>query len=302
MDNLNIVKFHPKIQRFTIYPIKLTKKYINQSKKDFALSITKKHRIFIVEDVNMSREMTQNEINSRTSTPLKRLWKSIKKIWKPETNVYFISGMCYNCSVFDKLRLPEGFRKVYIEWHIPDPNESLTEYARKMAKKIDSSRPFVLVGYSFGAVIIQEMNKFLKPLKSVIISSFKTEDEIPTLFRAARFTNIVERVPQRIYSSTDFITNAFNRFVYHMPTAELSEVMTYTDPIYIKWAVKQITEWTPENKCEHLYHIHGTIDQIFPYEQIRNAFPVENGDHLMVLRKADVVSSVLSGILLIKED
>ncbi|SBV92395.1 conserved hypothetical protein [uncultured Dysgonomonas sp.] len=56
----------------------------------------------------------------------------------------------------------------------------------------------------------------------------------------------------------------------------------------------------PENKCKHLYHIHGTEDQIFSYEHIRNAFPVEGGDHLMVVKKADAISTILSGILLIK--
>ena len=53
---------------------------------------------------------------------------------------------------------------------------------------------------------------------------------------------------------------------------------------------------------QKLIPIHGTLDQIFPYEHIKNAFPVEDGDHLMVLKKADVVSSILSGILLMKED
>ena len=90
-----------------------------------------------------------------------------------EMNVYFISGMCYNCKVFDKLRLPKGYKKVYIEWSIPRSDESLSEYARIMAKVIDTSSPFILIGYSFGAVVMQEMTLFLKPAKCVIISSFK---------------------------------------------------------------------------------------------------------------------------------
>lgn len=242
------------------------------------------------------------EKNSKRRNLLKTIWQSIVGTKKNDVNVYFISGMCYNCSVFDKLKLPKGFKKKYIEWHIPRPDESLDEYAHTMAGKIDPSHPFVLVGYSFGAVIMQEIDRFLNPVKSIMISSFKSEDEIPNLFRAVRRTNLVERVPMRVYSSTEFITNAFNRFVYNMPTSELAQVMTYTDPAYIKWAVKQITEWVPGGSHKHLYHIHGTLDQIFPYEHIRNAFPVEDGDHLMVLKKAGIVSSILSGILLMKEE
>ena len=57
-----------------------------------------------------------------------------------------------------------------------------------------------------------------------------------------------------------------------------------------------------DNKSEHLYHIHGTADQIFPYDRLENVFPVEGGDHLMVVKKADTVSSILDIILLKKED
>ncbi|MDU1889556.1 MAG: alpha/beta hydrolase [Dysgonomonas sp.] len=240
------------------------------------------------------------EQNTSTNSPFKRIWEKVSKLWKKETNVYFISGMCYNCKVFDKLRLPKGFKKQYIEWHIPRADETLREYAKTMAKKIDTRSPFILVGYSFGAVIMQEMSYFLSPQKSVIISSFKKQEEIPLLFRAVKRINLINRIPESLYSSTDFVTNAFNQMVYHMPTSELAEYMTYIDPIYIKWAVTQITHWIPDNEFRHLYHIHGTEDQIFPYENIQGAYPVEDGDHLMVLKKAGTVSSILASILLMK--
>ncbi len=216
-------------------------------------------------------------------------------------NVYFISGMCYNCKVFDKLTLPKGYRKRYIEWRNPKINEPLSEYARTMAAAIDTSKPFILIGYSFGAVIMQEMNRFLKPEKCIIISSFKDKSEIPTLFKAVKRANLVDFMPERLYNSTDFITNAFNHLVYHASNSALAEFMTFIDPVYIKWAIKQITDWVPDNKCEHLYHIHGTDDQIFPFDQLKNIFPVEGGDHLMVFKKAEVVSSILSSILLMKD-
>ena len=67
--------------------------------------------------------------------------KRVKKLWEKDINVYFISGMCYNCSVFDKIVLPEGYKKKYIEWHVPIPGQSLREYVSVMAKEIDTSSP-----------------------------------------------------------------------------------------------------------------------------------------------------------------
>lgn len=249
-------------------------------------------------------ENSMEETKVHTPGFWKRLALQMSRLWRKEikeTNVYFISGMCYNCKVFDKLKLPTGFKKCYIEWHMPHEGESLSEYTRTMAKDIDVTQPFILVGYSFGAVIIQEMTLFLNPIKIIIISSFKSEKEIPLLFQAVRLTNLIELVPKRIFSSTDFITNAFNHLVYHASTETLAEYMTYTDPVYIKWAIEQITHWVPDNKSKHLYHIHGTQDQIFPYDRLKNVFPVEGGDHLMVVKKADVVNSLLDSILLRKD-
>lgn len=218
-----------------------------------------------------------------------------------EKTVYFISGMCYNCKVFDQLRLPRGFRKQYIEWSTPQPEETLEEYSRKMASCIDTTRPFYLVGYSFGAVIMQEMLHFLQPHRSIIISSFKDKSEIPGLFQIVKNTHLAELIPDRLFNATDFITQAFNRLIYNASNDELSAYMTVTDPVYIRWAVEQITQWIPETHSQRLYHIHGTEDQIFPFTQINNALPVEDGDHLMVLKKAETVSSLLSSILLLKE-
>jgi pimeloyl-ACP methyl ester carboxylesterase len=242
-------------------------------------------------------------MTSSTETAKKGLFRRLAAALSPsgrKTNVYFISGMCYNCSVFDNLRLPKGFRKVYLEWTIPDPDEPLSHYARQMARAIDPQKPFVLVGYSFGAVIMQEMSLFLKPQKSVVISSFKDKSEIPGLFRFVQKTHLAEWVPDEFFEQTEFITEAFNRTLFHATNAEMAQYMTVTDPVYVQWAVAQITGWVPENNSDRLYHIHGTEDQIFPYKQLTNVIPIPEGDHLMVVKMADQVSAVLDSILLLK--
>lgn len=220
---------------------------------------------------------------------------------KREMNVYFISGMCYNCSVFDRLMLPKGFKRNYIEWLTPKEDESLRSYAKRMAKVINTRRPFILVGYSFGAVIMQEMVRFLYPEKCVIISSFKSKDEVPALFSVVRHAKLAEYMPKKLFEQTEFITNAFNRLVYNTGSDELSEFLTVTDPVYVKWAVEQITNWVPKYRTPNLYHIHGTEDQVFPFKHIRNVLPVEGGDHLMLVKKSDTVSALLASILLMKE-
>ena len=73
------------------------------------------------------------------------LWAKLERLLKKEIDVYFISGMCYNCKVFDKLVLPKGYRKLYIEWHVPRLEDSLSDYVHKMAEQINTKRLFILI-------------------------------------------------------------------------------------------------------------------------------------------------------------
>lgn len=71
-----------------------------------------------------------------TSNPQKNIWKKLQAFFgvkKRSKKVYFVSGMCNPCSVFDNIVLPEGYEKVYIEWLIPKEDELLEAYAIRMA-------------------------------------------------------------------------------------------------------------------------------------------------------------------------
>jgi hypothetical protein len=212
-------------------------------------------------------------------------------------NAYFIPGMCLNCKVFDNIQLPNGYEKKYIEWHVPENNEDLNTYARSMAKSIDTASPFILIGYSLGAIIMQEMNRFLKPEKNIILSSIKHKDERPPFIRIAGKTKIPKYIPEFLLTSNDTINYLFAHFIYDMTREEVEQCVTCTSPKYIKWAADQITKWTPTVHCENLYHIHGTNDQTFPFKLIKEAIAIEKGDHLMPLKKAEEVSKTIAEII-----
>lgn len=212
-------------------------------------------------------------------------------------DVYFISGMSANCKVFDAIELPEVFEKKYIEWLIPYEKESLDEYTRRIALNIDTSKPFVLVGYSFGGVIVQEMNKFLTPQKTIIIASMKGNDQIPALFRLGGRLGFAEYLPASFFKTSDFVSDFFARFVYRASPEDMARYVSYTDPVYTKWCLNKILNWNSSFVCPNLYHIHGTKDQMFPFKLIKNVYPVEGGDHLLVLKKSKEVSNILAEIL-----
>lgn len=213
-------------------------------------------------------------------------------------NVYFVSGMSANCKVFDKIELPEGFVKRYIEWIIPREDEPLDEYVRNMAKDIDRSEPFILIGYSFGGMIVQEMNKILSPEKTIIIASIKNEEELSPLLYFAQKTRLAERLPAGFFQVERVVSDLFAEFVYGVRPDETSEYISYTDPVYTKWSLCRILNWKPTEVCPNLYHIHGSRDQIFPLKYVKPTHIIEGGDHLMVIKRFKKINKELTDILL----
>jgi esterase/lipase len=65
-----------------------------------------------------------------------------------------------------------------LDWIDPQQNESLQSYASRLCEKITHNNP-VLIGVSFGGIIVQEMSRIISCKKVVIISSVKSYKEFP---------------------------------------------------------------------------------------------------------------------------
>ena len=61
---------------------------------------------------------------------------------------------------------------------MPEEDESLAHYASRLASTITAPNP-ILLGVSFGGIIMQEVAKQINYKKVVIISSVKTQYELP---------------------------------------------------------------------------------------------------------------------------
>ena len=77
--------------------------------------------------------------------------------------VYFMPGMAASPKIFEYIKLPEHQFKIHkLEWIIPYEKESLSAYALRLSKAIKHDN-IVLLGVSFGGVLVQEISKHIKP-------------------------------------------------------------------------------------------------------------------------------------------
>ena len=212
-------------------------------------------------------------------------------------NVYLISGLGADKRVFSKLVFSDRHVIKHIEWISPNPNEGLSFYARRLASQIDETKPFFLVGVSFGGMIAVELNKFMKPLKTIIISSASTDGQIPWYYKIVGRLKIYTLVPVKILKAPTPLTLWFFGTKTEEEKSLLTQILKDTDGRFLKWAISKITNWDQKVKLKGIYHVHGTADRILPVAFMQPDVKVRNGGHLMVYSQSGIITKIVNNRL-----
>jgi hypothetical protein len=209
-------------------------------------------------------------------------------------NIYLISGLGADKRVFSKLVFSASHVIKHIEWISPISNEDLSSYARRLSRQINEAEPLCLVGVSFGGMIAVELNKVMKPLQTIIISSASTDDQIPWYYKIVGRLKIYTLVPVKILKAPTALTFWFFGTKTKEEKCLLTHILKDTDGRFLKWAISKITNWDQKLILKGIYQIHGAADRIFPAASIKADLEVRNGGHLMVYSKHDIITSILA--------
>ena len=200
-------------------------------------------------------------------------------------HVYFMPGMAANPSIFEHIQLSkEQYRVHLLEWFVPNPNETLVEYAKRMSEKIEYDN-VVLLGVSFGGVLVQEMSKFLNLKKLIIVSSVKNKHELPKRMKLAKITKAYKLLP------TQFVSNfeSFAKYTFGETIKKrvnlYKKYLSVNDKRYLDWAIHNMICWEQEEVIPNIIHIHGDKDPVFPIKNIFDSIIVEGGTHIMIINK-----------------
>lgn len=210
--------------------------------------------------------------------------------------VYVMPGMAASPEIFGYLSLPKRFEFYPLSWKIPEQNENLVNYAKRMLDEVHHKNP-VLIGVSFGGIIVQEMAKIISVRKLIIISSVKTKFELPRRMRLSRNLGLYHIAPVNLVKNIkNWSKYAFNDKLEHR--LELYEkYLSVDDPYYLKWAIKQMLCWNQEEPPAGIVHIHGNADPVFPHKYIKDCITIPGGTHIMVIIKHKWFNENLPGII-----
>lgn len=211
-------------------------------------------------------------------------------------NVYFVSGLAADRRVFKNIRLPEGCAPVFLDWIPPYKNESLQQYALRLAEGIDTAEPFALIGLSMGGMISAEIARRYKPVLTILISSVPGSDQLPFYFKAAASLHLHKLVPVKLVKKAA----KFKR-VFTTETAEdkeiLHNIINESDDKFISWAMGAILNWKGESLPAPYIHIHGTHDEVLPMRFTTPTHVISKGGHLMVMNRAKDINNILQQAL-----
>lgn len=211
--------------------------------------------------------------------------------------IYIVSGLGADFKVLERLDFPKHYELVFIDWLIPEKNEPLDSYVKRMAEKVDDSEPFSLLGYSFGGIIVQEINRLKAAQKVVILGSIKSDKEKSKFIKTGEVTKIPRIFPVGLFNDKAANVYSVVRKLFDPKNPTILQYFRVRDPYYLKWSVEKVSEWKFEENPE-VIQILGERDIVFPLKYSRPNYVIKGGTHLFPVTKYKDVSKILHEVFL----
>jgi len=210
-------------------------------------------------------------------------------------------GMSANPLIFEMIKFPKDIYEVHLmKWIEPILNESIESYAIRLSKDIIHHKP-VLIGVSFGGLIVQEISKLLDVDKLIIISSVKSNTELPLYMKSAKFLKLYNYFPLKLFDEIFNISKFLKINKIYKKIDLVDKYLSVRDEKYLKWAIREILNWKQKKPLEGVIHLHGDKDITFPISLIKNCITIQGGTHALILTKHRWLNKNLTQIIESKE-
>ena len=212
-------------------------------------------------------------------------------------NLYCMPGMAASPKIFEFISLPKPINIHLLSWIPPLKDEPLTDYAIRMCERVTQTNP-ILLGVSFGGVLVQEMSKYLPGCQVVIVSSIKSKDELPLSLKMAKKTNAHKLLPMQWINNLDNLSLFVFGEGIQKRLALYQKYLSERNPDYLSWAIDSLVNWDKTEISNNIIHIHGEKDTVFPIKNLSHPFIKIKGGHAAIITQAHWFNKELSKILL----
>ena len=186
----------------------------------------------------------------------------------------------------------EAFPQLIVPpWIPPRKNESLPDYAARMAETVTPlrDRPLVLGGVSFGGMLAYEMARRLKPDVVVLIASCRTLRSIRPVIRAGR--RLLPWIPVWTWSVAKLISGPVVRIRLGVPPGQKDmaiRMFKESDSRFMHWTLQAILNWDPQPLPGiRVVQIHGGRDPLIPARRVEADLLIPDGGHMINVSHAE---------------
>ena len=212
-----------------------------------------------------------------------------------DTIIYLLPGQGADCRLFKYIEFP--YDTVHLEFPVPEKKTTLREYAHGFIPRIDTSKPFILIGVSLGGMICSELTDTLEPDLTIVISSAKYRAELPGRYKFQKTIPLNKIIPKGMTKWGAKVLAPIVEPARKQDKETFRSMIEAKDPAYIKRTVDMVINWNKEGYNDRIIHIHGDRDHTLPHRKVRYDYLVENGTHMMVYIRGDEVSRLINEIL-----
>ena len=194
-------------------------------------------------------------------------------------------GMSANPLIFKRIKFSdEKYEIHFLKWTKPVLNESIENYSKRFLDFIKHENP-ILIGVSFGGLIVQEISKLIDVEKVIIISSIKSNRELPLYMKSAKFLKLYNYFPLKLFDDVFNISKSLKINKIYKKLDLIDKYLSVRDENYLKWAIREILNWKQEKPLQEVIHIHGDKDLTFPISLIKDCIIVPGATHALILTK-----------------
>lgn len=214
------------------------------------------------------------------------------KNYTPLQQLVLFPGLAADERLFTTLDLAPHPQQIVL-YPVPLKGENLRDYAYRMARNISVHPETVFIGVSFGGILAQEIARFIRVEKIILISSLSSNKQMPGIFHFFKWFPVYEWLPVSLIKQ---IAKKAGRTFTHKNERErkLFEAMIRdADGRIIRFGIREALCWTQQQTPAGAIHIHGTRDRLFPIRRIPADYVIDGGEHTMVLQNGAAISSII---------
>ena len=186
------------------------------------------------------------------------------------TRLVYLPGLGADAALFKPQA--ERFGGETPAWIEPRRGEALGAYAERFGETVDTSTPWVAIGFSFGGMVALEMACRLpadrRPRGVVLVSGVRSRAAVSDGFRAQRAVGglvprgivraMLDGPMARVFAKRDGLDAGW--------TEELVSMAGRADVGFLMWASAACCRWGFDGVCPvPVRHVHGRRDRIIPY-------------------------------------